>query len=328
MSSTNLEQYLKNRRRRSSAVSLPLFTGKDAVKLLREETSNSLHQGKKTSVFSSEPLWEPRDAASVAAEKRSTKSNLLDKSTLYSVKRENIASREMEFRARPLVRHSDDPNFNLEQKRERDYIVNARLGDNSLGKFSRAIIQHFFKAPAPKSHPGYGMPRPETRESNPFRVMMQDLQRDPSMLQISSFPSLTNPIKCESGNEFCEILGSSACSTCIEKTNRYIGDELQRIMFPKMDLTRQRLVQPKLARVMKEGHMMQVRKRRLRELHFPDHLSVLKRRETQITEKSAHFKKSAKRKRKQKTLNSFVRATPMTPGIALATVKEESIASV
>lgn len=75
----NLEQYLKNRRRRSSAVSLPLFTGKDAVKLLREETSNSLHQGKKTSVFSSEPLWEPRDAASVAAEKRSTKSNLLDK---------------------------------------------------------------------------------------------------------------------------------------------------------------------------------------------------------------------------------------------------------
>lgn len=144
----------------------------------------------------------------------------------------------MEFRARPLVRHSDDPNFNLEQKRERDYIVNARLGDNSLGKFSRAIIQHFFKAPAPKSHPGYGMPRPETRESNPFRVMMQDLQRDPSMLQISSFPSLTNPIKCESGNEFCEILGSSACSTCIEKTNRYIGDELQRIMFPKMDLTR------------------------------------------------------------------------------------------
>lgn len=249
-------------------------------------------------------------------------------STLYSVKRENIARREMEFRARPLVRHSDDPNFNLEQKRERDYIVNARLGDNSLGKFSRAIIQHFFKAPAPKSHPGYGMPRPETRESNPFRVMMQDLQRDPSMLQISSFPSLTNPIKCESGNEFCEILGSSACSTCIEKTNRYIGDELQRIMFPKMDLTRQRLVQPKLARVMKEGHMMQVRKRRLRELHFPDHLSVLKRRETQITEKSAHFKKSAKRKRKQKTLNSFVRATPMTPGIALATVKEESIASV
>ena len=249
-------------------------------------------------------------------------------STLYSVKRENIASREMEFRPKPIVRQSEDPNFNLEQKKERDYIVNARLGDNSLGKFSRAIIQHFFKAPAPKSHPGYGMPRPETRESNPFRVMMQDLQRDPSMLQINSFPSLSNPVKCESGSEFCEILGSSACSTCIEKTNRYIGDELQRIMFPKIDLTRQRLVQPKLARVMKEGHMMQVRKRRLRELHFPDHLSVLKRRETQITEKSAHFKKSAKRKRKQKTLSSFVRSTPMTPGIALATVKEESIASV
>lgn len=205
--------------------------------------------------------------------------------------------------------------------------MNARLGDNSLGKFARAIIQHFFKAPVPKSHPGYGMPRPETRESNPFRVMMQDLQRDPSMLQISAFPSLTTPVKCESGNEFCEILGSSACSTCIEKTNRYIGDELQRIMFPKLDLTRQRLVQPKLARVMKECHMMQVRKRRLRELHFPDHFSVLKRRETHITDKSAHFKKSAKKKKKMKTLTSFVRSTPMTPGIALATVKEESLAS-
>ncbi|XP_061177642.1 uncharacterized protein LOC133186402 [Saccostrea echinata] len=295
---------------------------------MREETSNSLHLGRRTSVFSSEPLWEPKEASSVTTERRASKSNLLDKSTLYSVKRENIASREMEFRNKPIVRHSDDPNFNIEQKKERDYIMNSRLGDNSLGKFSRAIIQHFFKAPAPKSHPGYGMPRPDTRESNPFRMLMQDLQRDPSMLQISAFPSLTNPVKCESGNEFCEILGSSACSSCIEKTNRYIGDELQRIMFPKLDLTRQRLVQPKLARVMKEGHMMQVRKRRLRELHFPDHISMLKRKETHITDKSAHFKKSAKKKRKMKTLSSFVRSTPMTPGIALATVKEESIASV
>ena len=79
LTSQNLEQYLKNRRRRSSTVSLSQFAGRDAVKLLREETSNSLHLGKKTSLFSSEPLWEPNDASTGPVEKRSNKANLLDK---------------------------------------------------------------------------------------------------------------------------------------------------------------------------------------------------------------------------------------------------------
>ena len=256
--------------------------------------------------------------------KRLTQSNSIC-STLYSVRKENIASRDMAFKPKQIKSNEDDVIFDIEQKIERDYIIKSHLLDNSNTKFERAIIQHFFKAPAPKAHPGYGMPRPDTREKNPFRLMMQDLQRDPSMLQISSFPSLSNPVRCQRENEFCEILGPCSCSFCIESTNRHIGDELQRIMFPQIDLSRERLVQPKLARVMKEGHLRQVRRRRLKELHLPDSFNLLKRKETHITNESAHFR----RRRGGKKYSSYTRSTktPITPGMTLMTVKEESVAS-
>ncbi|KAK3097720.1 hypothetical protein FSP39_012451, partial [Pinctada imbricata] len=315
----NLEQYLK--RRRASAV---MVGGKDAIRTMREDSNLSLHQGRRSSVFSLEPHWEPKTAeAAIEREpgvRRVSRSNILDSSTLYSLKRENIAASDMGFRQKQLKANEDDVIVDIEQKIEREYIMKSRLLDNSTAKFEKAIIQHFFKAPAPKSHPGYGMPRPDTREKNPYRLMLQDLQRDPSMLQITSFPSLTNPVRCERENEFCEILGPCSCSTCIEITNRHIGDELQRIMFPQIDLTRERLVQPKLARVMKEGHLRQVRKRRLKELHLPDSFNLLKRKETHITNESAHF-----RRRRGKKYSSYTRSTktPITPGMTLMTVKEE-----
>lgn len=147
---------------------------------------------------------------------------------------------------------------NVEQKIERDYIKRSHLIDNSHNLFSKAIMQHFYKAPAPKSHPGYGMPRPETSENNPFRLMMNDLNREPSIVHINNFPTMEDPIRCKGDNEFCEILGPSSCSNCIENTNRSIADELQRVWFPKIEISRKRLVKPKLSKVMREGHFLQV----------------------------------------------------------------------
>ncbi|CAG2223377.1 unnamed protein product [Mytilus edulis] len=191
---------------------------------------------------------------------------------------------------KPAIGESATSNNNIEQKVEREYILKAHLRDNSHAKFENAIMRHFYKAPAPKAHPGYGMPRPETREANPFKLMMADLQRDPSIVKVNSYPSLSNPKKCQIGNDFCEVLGPASCSTCIETTNRYIADELQRIMFPKIDMNRVRLVKPKLARVMKHGHMFQVRKKKMGDLDYPEELvTSLRRQETQIS----HLTKSA-----------------------------------
>lgn len=196
----------------------------------------------------------------------------------------------MQFLDKPAIGESATSNNNIEQKVEREYILKAHLRDNSHAKFENAIMRHFYKAPAPKAHPGYGMPRPETREANPFKLMMADLQRDPSIVKVNSYPSLSNPKKCQIGNDFCEVLGPASCSTCIETTNRYIADELQRIMFPKIDMNRVRLVKPKLARVMKHGHMFQVRKKKMGDLDYPEELvTSLRRQETQIS----HLTKSA-----------------------------------
>ena len=72
----NLEQYLK--RRRASAV---LLGGREATKAMREDTNLSLHQGRRSSVFSLEPHWEPK-TAEVSIEKggirQKTQPNLLD----------------------------------------------------------------------------------------------------------------------------------------------------------------------------------------------------------------------------------------------------------
>jgi len=191
----------------------------------------------------------------------------------------------MVFHDKPKVGEDTTPNNNIEQKMEREYILKARLRDNTQNKFENAIMKHFFKAPAPKAHPGYGMPRPQTREENPFKLIMADLQRDPSIVKINSYPSLSNPKKCQQdNNDFCEVLGPAACSTCIETTNRYIADELQRIMFPKIDMTRTRLVKPKLSKVMRHGHLFQIRKKKMGDLEYPDEfLTSLRRQETQLS---------------------------------------------
>ncbi|XP_021339744.1 uncharacterized protein LOC110440960, partial [Mizuhopecten yessoensis] len=223
--------------------------------------------------------------------------NTIDKGSLYSLKKEQIAGRELPFLVNHLVK-KDETNVinNVEQKRERDYISRSHLTDNTQTKFNHAVLKHFYKAPAPRAHPGYGMPRPETSEQSPFRLLMKDLERDPSVVAISNYPSLTVPPTCSKSVGFCEILGPSACALCIEGSNRFIGEELQKIIFPEIEMTAAKLVQPKLAKVMREGHMNQMRKRRLRELHFPAFLLPLKRQESNLLGK----KMSALRRERSK----------------------------
>lgn len=209
---------------------------------------------------------------------------------MYSITKENIAGKDMPFSDKPIIGEGEHRINNIEQKVEREYILNARLRDNCQTKFEGAIMKHFFKAPAPKAHPGYGMPRPETREENPFKLMINDLQRDPSIVKVNKYPALSNPKRCQNTTDFCEVLGPSTCSTCIEQTNRHIADELQRIMFPKIDMNRTRLVKPKLSRVMRQGHFMQVRKKKMGDLDYPDDIVMsLHRQEAQLT----HVTKSA-----------------------------------
>ncbi|XP_063401790.1 uncharacterized protein LOC134686013 [Mytilus trossulus] len=286
----DLEQYV-NKKRRASVGLIQLSEKGD---IFRESSSLSLGRRQYSSTG---PLWEQEvahgqkeDDAATIKKTRRRKSNVQDKKSLYSITGENIAGKDMQFLDKPAIGESATSNNNIEQKVEREYILKAHLRDNSHAKFENAIMRHFYKAPAPKAHPGYGMPRPETREANPFKLMMADLQRDPSIVQVNSYPSLSNPKKCQIGNDFCEVLGPASCSTCIETTNRYIADELQRIMFPKIDMNRVRLVKPKLARVMKHGHMFQVRKKKMGDLDYPEELvTSLRRQETQIS----HLTKSA-----------------------------------
>ena len=127
-------------------------------------------------------------------------------------------------------------------------------------------MKHFFRISAPSRTLGYGMPRPDTRESNQFKVLMDGLTREPSLVRLDNYPDLQTPINCDRTSEFCEILGPSSCSECIENTNRRIGNELQHMLFPTIDMSTEKLILPKLAQVMREGHRHQVRKRRMHEL--------------------------------------------------------------
>ncbi|XP_063401974.1 uncharacterized protein LOC134686225 isoform X1 [Mytilus trossulus] len=274
----NLEQYV-NKRRRSSVGLLQLG---EKENIFRESSSKSLGRRQSSGSF-----WEQTDGQKVQEEytpKKKTKArhNLLDKKSLYSITQENIAGKDMQFRDKPTIGDRFISTNNIEQKLEREYILKTHLRENNQTKFENVIMRHFYKAPTPKTHPGYGMPRPDTREDI---VEMSDTQEGPSLIKVNSYPSLSNPQKCQKGHDFCEVLGPASCSTCIETTNRYISDELQRIMHPTIDMNRDKLIKPKLSKVMKNGHMFQVRKKNMDDLDYPEEFAMsLRRQETQLSQ--------------------------------------------
>lgn len=115
--------------------------------------------------------------------------------------------------------------------------------------------------------------------------VMEGIKREPSIVKIAKYPSLQEPVQCSTSDEFCEILGPSACNTCIENTNRHIGEQLQDMVFPTIDITTDKLIAPKLAKLFRDGHKAQIRKKRLRDIgfNFPDDLMTLTRSETHLS---------------------------------------------
>ncbi|CAC5371307.1 unnamed protein product [Mytilus coruscus] len=255
----NLEQYV-NKRRRSSVGLLQLG---EKENIFRESSSKSLGRRQSSGSFWEQEVTEGQKVEEECTPNKKTKArnNLLDKKSLYSISKENIAGKDMLFRDKPIIGERFISNNNIEQKMEREYILKTHLRENNQAKFENVIMRHFYKAPTPKAHPGYGMPRPDTREDNPFKVEMSDAQQGPT-----------------------------SCSTCIETTNRYISNELQRIMHPKIDMNREKLIKPKLSKVMKHGHMFQIRRKKMDDLEYPEEfVTSLRRQETQIS----HFTRSA-----------------------------------
>ena len=149
-------------------------------------------------------------------------------------------------------------------------------------------MKHFFRISAPNQTQGYGMPRPDTRETNQFKAIMKGLNREPSLIRLDNYPDLQMPVSCGRTSEFCEILGPGSCSICIENTNRHIGTELQHMLFPTIDMSMEKLIMPKLAQVLREGHRHQVRKRRMHELglDIPQNLLFMKREESPLSSKT------------------------------------------
>ncbi|KAL8559493.1 hypothetical protein ACOMHN_037157 [Nucella lapillus] len=194
---------------------------------------------------------------------------LADTKSIYGLRRASIASWGMPVPVRPPtpVHLHLLPN-NSQQQAERTYVKNCLLKDNPADTFTHQIMQNFFKAPKGRNR-GYGMPRPETRESANKQLVMH-LSRKPSFVRVPSHVSLCQTVRCAHHRglteEYCEILGPGCCSSCIETTNRHIAEEIQRRLFPEIEVTQTCLVVPALSKVMKEGHVKQVRRRRLHEL--------------------------------------------------------------
>ena len=205
--------------------------------------------------------------------------------SLYSIKREHIASRELAFLPGSPSTHDQPASSNVEHLIEKNYIINSKLSHATPEKFPNVILKKFHRLSNIDDKNSYGMPRPPTPRKKAFEVVMDGLKREPSIVYTGNYPMLQEPVRCTASDEFCEILGPSACQSCIENTNRFIGEQLQHMSFPTINISTEKLVYPKLSKLMKDGHGMQVRKKRMRDLGFdiPHNLMYMKRKETRLT---------------------------------------------
>ena len=202
----------------------------------------------------------------IAFKSHSRWSFLFHSRSLYSIKREHIAGRELSFLTRPPSGQHDSSSLNIEHLVEKNYIIDSKLTGATPEKFPKVIMRHFHRVSSTDNDIMYGMPRPPTRAANPLKKIMDDMRREPSIVRIEQYPSLQEPIPCPQSDQFCEILGPSSCQKCIECTNRHIGEELQHMTFPTIDITPDKLIYPKVSQMLVDGHRLQIRKRRMREL--------------------------------------------------------------
>ncbi|WAR06996.1 hypothetical protein MAR_016954 [Mya arenaria] len=213
-----------------------------------------------------ETTWAP--GQTVTKRQKKGDRNVIDGKSLYSIRRENIASREMKFVTTSPGEQGRQPVGNIEHLVEKNYIMGSRLKHATPEKFPNVIMRRFNRVSDHGQANSYGMPRPPTRTY--FQKVMDGIKREPSVVNIQQFPSLHEPVSCSDSDEFCEILGPSSCQFCIENTNRAIGEQLQEMVFPMIDITTNKLIAPKLAKLLRKGHRHQVRRRRIQELGLDD----------------------------------------------------------
>ncbi|KAL4232483.1 hypothetical protein ACF0H5_007175 [Mactra antiquata] len=231
--------------------------------------------------ISQQTSWNPKDAT--ADKSKSQAKNIIDGKSLYSIRKENIASRDMTFNNKTPASKDIPINTNVEHLIEKNYIINSNLSNATPEKFPKVILNRFHRVSGNPGAMAYGMPRPPTRDK--FQEVVEGIKREPSIVQIAKFPSLQEPVHCSTFDEFCEILGPSACQNCIENTNRHIGEQLQDMVFPTIDITTKKLIAPILNKLLVDGHKRQVRRRRLRELGYDQtpQLNMLSRSESHLS---------------------------------------------
>ena len=83
--------------------------------------------------------------------------------SLYSIRREHIASRDMSFIPGP-INSNDGPASNIEHLIEKNYIVNSRLSNATPEKFPKVIMSQFHRVSGSPNSMSYGMPRPPSRD--------------------------------------------------------------------------------------------------------------------------------------------------------------------
>ncbi|ESO84994.1 hypothetical protein LOTGIDRAFT_236033 [Lottia gigantea] len=217
-------------------------------------------------------LWKPQDDTVSLDTPRSSRlpKNITDHGSIYTIDKTslNLLDDEMKRKRKNPKRFLPS---NMEQKKEREYIQKYMKSVPSPYNISEKIMHHFYQAPK-VPFLGYGMPRPETKAESVMNCRVA--AKPPGIVVVSNHKSLRGVRFCQNhqgtNGEYCDILGPGSCSACIEETNRFIAEEIQHHLYPRIDLSQNCLVLPKLSKTMRQGHMKQVRKHRLSELCIAD----------------------------------------------------------
>ncbi|XP_013395573.1 uncharacterized protein LOC106177904 isoform X2 [Lingula anatina] len=154
---------------------------------------------------------------------------------------------------------------NLDAKVEKEMILRSRLQSASKHRLPHQLIQKL-KRPAQAELVPYGVPnytaRWKDRVVTPTQETIDEFigKRTPSFVQ--THPRNYEPTRCGGARNrnatfsqaFCDVLGPSSCSYCIEKTNRALARKVQNYAFPPVDATPRSLVAPNLGHILAESY--------------------------------------------------------------------------
>ncbi|XP_041354352.1 uncharacterized protein LOC121372147 [Gigantopelta aegis] len=153
------------------------------------------------------------------------------------------------------------------------------------------IIKSFYRTPASPPPGNRNAKKPLIREGSLYYHLVESLKRQKKQQrdQIDHQVALLKPITCQfsegADREYCDILGPVSCCRCIESTNRHIATEIQKGIFPDIEVTLNSLVVPNISKVMKSSENILARKRRLSMINNG---YMFRRHETQLRQSDLH----------------------------------------